>query len=130
MFWSAATFMYIVIYFRFVFLTGHNQIDIILVKITWFMPYAMFWKAPLASSQSWVVIEELAQLKFIYYPRFGNKNICQAISKFGMTSKWRICCIWDSGQNSGISVPVPKDTIWYKDLNLLLEGCVLPFSHI
>ena len=102
LFWSAATFMYIVIYFSFVFLTGHNQVEVTLVKITWFMPYAMFSKIPLASRRSWIVIEELARLNFTYYPRFGNKNNCQAVYHFvglvlkgligerGWWMKWKI----------------------------------------
>ena len=43
-----------------------------------------FKKTPLASSQRGIVIK---YLKFKYYRRSGNENICQGICKFGIIGK-------------------------------------------
>ena len=69
-----------------------------LVKIARFVPYATFWKIPLAPSQSGIVIKYLRQLKFII---ITGHNICRGVCKFGIMVKWRICCAWDNGQDFG-----------------------------
>ena len=61
----------------------------------WFAPYALFWKIPLTSSQSRIVI-------LIYYHSSGNNNIRQGVGKFGVISKWIICCVPEKGQDFGI----------------------------
>ena len=48
-----------------------------------------------------IAINYLVQLKFIYYHRSGNNNICQGVCKFGIICKWKICCIWDNGKDFG-----------------------------
>ena len=77
-------------------------LQLILVKIARFVPYVKFSKNSFGP-QSGIVSKYLAQLKFIYYPRSGNKNICQGVCKFGIISIWPICCIWDNGQDFGNS---------------------------
>ena len=50
--------------------------------------------------------------------------------KSGIIGKWQICCVWGNGQDFGKSekslYQVPLPAIWYKNLNLLLEVCILP----
>ena len=36
----------------------------------------------------------------------------------------KICSVWDNGEDFGNFVPVAWDGIWYKNWNLLLEGCI------
>ena len=43
----------------------------------------------------------MAQLKFIYYHRTGNKNIWPSVCKFEIIGKWKICCVWGNGQDFG-----------------------------
>ena len=54
-------------------LEHHNRV--ILVKIIRFVPYATFWKTPLASSQSGIVITYLVQLRFVYYHSSGDATV-------------------------------------------------------
>ena len=39
------------------------------------------------------------QLKFTNYDRSGNKNVCQGACKFPIIGKWKICWVWDNGQD-------------------------------
>ena len=48
-----------------------------------------------------IAINYLVQLKFIYYHRSGNNNICQGVCKLGIICKWKICCIWDNCKDFG-----------------------------
>ena len=48
-----------------------------------------------------IAINYLVQLKFIYYHRSGNNNICHGVCKFGIICKWKICCIWDNCKDFG-----------------------------
>ena len=76
---------------RLVWTSMEDHSGVILPKITRFIPYAGYWKTPLASS---------LQLKFVCYHRSGSKNICQGVYKFGIISKWKNC-VWDNGQDFG-----------------------------
>ena len=98
------------------------------VKMSFFSPYATFWKTQLVSGQIGIFIKYLAQLKLIYYHRSGNKNTCRGVCKFGIINKWKN--LLRMGQWSRFWqlrwVSTPRHVIWYKNLNLLLKGCICP----
>ena len=97
------------------------------MKIAWFVPYATFWKKSFGFSQIEIVIKYLVQLKFVYYHRSWNKNICQGVCKFAIISKRKISAYGTMVEILAIlNIPWPKGTIWNKNLNLLLEVCICP----
>ena len=54
---------------------------VILVKIAWFVPYAMFWEISFGFKSE------------------RDKKLCQGVCKFGITGKWKVCCIWENGED-------------------------------
>ena len=79
-----------------------------------------FKKTPLASSQSGIVIK---YLKFKYYRRSGNENICQGICKFGIIGKWKHFCVWDNDQAFCNSEELLCQFMLF-DTNLLFEPAI------
>ena len=58
-----------------------------LILSTDFIYAQRFEKEPFGFCQGGIVIKPLMELKFIYYHRSGNKNICHGVCKFGIIDK-------------------------------------------
>ena len=54
-------------FMQLLLVTTVTDVKVILVKNTWFIPYAMFWKTYLASSQSGILIKCVTYLSELSY---------------------------------------------------------------
>ena len=68
----------------------------------------------------------------------GNNNIRQGVSKFKIIGKWRICCVWDNGQDfsnfeeslcQGMLFDVKSWTCYWKDVFSPYKF-LLPYCHL